>query len=299
MSVAGLQKQLHKANNGYRAHFMEALLSTEATWQPIIDLLSMPVNSNGAIEEHNFATQSPRFSEWVGDRQMSALGVGGWTLKNRNYEGSVWIDRNDLEDDKLGLYTAQIRQLAQNGVLHQFDLIRDLLNANFSTTSYDGVAFFSNSHPLQDSASLNDNLTTGVLSNDAYRAACVLLREMKDSRGEYLNLNCTHLICGNDNEWVAREILKQNVLATGESNVAMGTAQVLIVPGLTSTNWMVADLGKMLKPFVLQKRRPLEFISVTDADSPEVFQRRKFMYGADYRGAVGNAFYQLMVGSVG
>lgn len=299
MSVVGLQKQLHKANNGYRAHFIEALMSTEAIWNPMISALSMPVDSTGAIEEHNFATQSPRFSEWTGSRTEEALGVDGWTLKNRNYEASVWIDRNDLEDDKLGLYTAQIRQLAQNGVLHKFDLIRDLLNANFVTESYDGVSFFNDSHPLQDSASVNDNLTTGTLSNDAYRTACIMLRNMLDSRGENLNLHCTHLICGPDNEWVAKEILHQNVLSTGETNIALGTAQVMVIPGLTTTNWMVADLGQMLKPFVLQNRRPLEFVSVTDADSPQVYDRRKYRYGADYRGAVGNAFYQLMVGSVG
>ena len=299
MSVAGLQDQLVRANNGYRAHFVEQLRKTEAEWMPLLSAITMEIPSMGPSEEHNFGEAAPKMTEWVGDREIGRLGLDGFTLKNKNYANGVEIDRNDLEDDRLGLYVPQIRAMAEEGTLSKVDLLRDLLNGAFADLCYDGQAFFANAHPLSDSSSTNDNLITGVLSNDNYRSACTQLRELKDSRGRYLRMAATHLIVGNDNEWTAKEILNQERLATGETNIARGTAQLLVLPGLTSTNWIVADLGKVLKPIIFQNRRGIQFTEVEDASSPEVFMRRFYQYGADWRGALGYALYQCMVGSEG
>jgi phage major head subunit gpT-like protein len=141
-------------------------------------------------------------------------------------------------------------------------------------------------------------LTTGALTNDNYRTACTLLRKMKNSRGRELKLRCSHLICSEDNEWVAREILTQTRLASGEDNVAARTAQLLVFDGI-GTQWAVADLTKNVKPYIMQNRRGITFQAVTDADSPQVFHRRRYEYGADWRGNVGNAYYQMIVASTG
>ena len=301
MSVANVSQQLFRANRGYRAAFVQEMEAAEAQWMPAVNLLAMDVPSTGPIEEYNFSDAVPRMTEWKDERKISKLGVDGWTLKNVSYANGVEIDRDDLEDDKLGLYMPRIRELARQGVLHKFQLLRDLINngATATYTAWDGQVFFSNSHPLADSASTNDNFLTPVLAEASLQTALAQLSDMRDSQGEYMNLKGTHLIFGNDLQFTAKDILQQERQASGETNIMRGTLQPLHIPGLTSTNWAVADLSHSLKPFVLQNRRGITFTDVTNPDSPEVFMRKRFMYGADWRGAMGYAHYQLMVMSDG
>ncbi|MCA9667370.1 MAG: Mu-like prophage major head subunit gpT family protein [Myxococcales bacterium] len=299
MSVANIQTQLTRANRGYRAAFYEQLESTRARWDPIVNAVTMQVASTGSSEEYNFTDGVPRMAQFKGERNVSRLGVQGFTLTNVEYDNGIEIRRKDLMDDKLGLYMPRIRQLAEMGYLLKLQLIRDLINGGFTSNGYDGTVFFGNSHPLADSSSVNDNLTTGALAEGTFEAALLLLAQMKDSYGEEMGLMATHLLYGSDNIVNAKTLLGQRTLATGEENRWFGAVTPVQIPGLTAGYWVLADLSKPLKPFVLQEREALSFTSVESADHPDVYNRKVFNYGADWRGAAGYAFHELMVGSTG
>ncbi|MEH3093316.1 MAG: Mu-like prophage major head subunit gpT family protein [Agrobacterium cavarae] len=52
----------------------------------------------------------PDFREWVGDRVINNLSKHGYTLVNKDYENTIGVDRNDFDDDNLGMYTPMFQQ---------------------------------------------------------------------------------------------------------------------------------------------------------------------------------------------
>lgn len=299
MSVANLQQQLFRANRNYRALARDSMLKAEAKYLPAVNVLSQQVPSVGSHEEYNWGDAVPRMAEFKGTRNMAALGVDGFVLENKEYDNGVWIRKKDLADDRLGIYNDRIRSLARMGVLLKLTLLRDLINNGFTTgLAYDGLSFFNNSHTLADSTSTNDNLITGALSLTNARAADEQLGQIKDSQGEQMGLSATHVIGDPSIRWTVIEVCRQSVLSTGEENVSVGW-QPLIIPGLTAGYWAVADLSLEVKPFVLQEREALSFTMVMDPEDPDVFNRKLYKFGADWRGRAGYAYYELMVGSTG
>ena len=88
--------------------------------------------------------------EWIGDREVQNLTASDYTIKNKSFELTVGVDRDDVEDDKLGLYTPSIQMLAQSAAAHPDELIFDLLTSGFSAKCFDGQPFFSASHKIGD-----------------------------------------------------------------------------------------------------------------------------------------------------
>lgn len=298
MSVTGLQDQLVKANRSYRAHFLEAAIAGQAKFGPVIDTLCQMEPSTGPGNEYNFGDATPVMVEMEDERPLVPLGVKGWSLDNVTYVNGVSIKVEDFMDDRLGIHRAQISNLATGYWWKLIGLLRGLINGGFAALHYDGVAFFSASHP--NNTFTNDNLATGGLSEANLKLAVTKLRDMRATNGEYLQLAPTHLVYGNDNEWVARDILMQSIQATGEQNMMMGLGlRGIQIPGLATGRWAVMDLSWATKPFIKQDREALSFTEVTAPDSHDVFSRRLFKYGATYRGALGYGHYQFAVGSTG
>jgi len=296
MSIAN---KVTQANRQFRAHFMEQLEQGRAQFEPTLNALLMEFPSDGAGIEHNWSDGIPGLEEWTADRVMGKLGAQRVYVANKPYAAGIEVDRDDLEDDHLGLYYPRIRSLADQYWRHRFEALRDLLNAGATTECWDEKYFFDDDHPLADSSSTNDNLSTAALSEVGVQAAITMARALKDSYGKLLNVNPTHLLYGDDLEWTAKDILMQERQATGETNIMRGTLQGLRIPGMTAASWAVADLSKPLKPFMFQNRRAPEFVEVTDPESEDVFNRKRFKYGVDYRGRTYLGFYQTIVWSAG
>lgn len=290
---------LAQANKGFRALFFQALEQEASLVDKIIGALAMQVQSTGTSEEYKFADTYPKMEEWKAERPMQQLGVESFALTNVTYANGIQVFREEFEDDKLGLVAPRIQALAVEAARHRLELMETLINNAFSGTGYDGVAFFSASHPRKDGGSNQNNLGSGALSASNYEAAMVKLHSIKDNQGRLLRNRVSHLICGVDNEVNALEILQAERGSSGSTNVLRGSAQLLVVPGLTTGYWAVADLSKPLKPLVWQTRRAVEFAALDSLTDEEVFKRRILRWGADYRGVAGYGFWQLMVGSTG
>lgn len=67
------------------------------------DRVAMTVQSATKINDYKFLLQFPMLREWIGDRQIRSLAAGNFTITNRDYEATVEVDRNDIEDDQLGI----------------------------------------------------------------------------------------------------------------------------------------------------------------------------------------------------
>jgi phage major head subunit gpT-like protein len=92
------------------------------------------------------------FRVWLGERVIQALETHAYTIANKNFEDTIAIDRNDIEDDTYGVYEPIIEQLGWDTKIHPdmllFQMIRDSVANPSSVVGYDGQPFFSDSHPV-------------------------------------------------------------------------------------------------------------------------------------------------------
>jgi phage major head subunit gpT-like protein len=89
-------------------------------------------------------------------------------------------------------------------------------------------------------------------------------------------------------------------LTDDSPNPYKGTARLVVNPRLTSaTAWFLHCTSMPVKPFVYQVRKAPNFVEQTDAQTDNVFMRKKFRFGAEARAAGGYAFWQMSYGNRG
>jgi phage major head subunit gpT-like protein len=111
-------------------------------------LIAMMVPSEGRSVDYKFLGDFPMMREWVGERVIKDLSAFHYELVNKDYEATVEVDRNDIQDDQIGVYTPMIQGLGQAAKVHPDVLIFALLKLGFSTICYDGQYFFDTDHPV-------------------------------------------------------------------------------------------------------------------------------------------------------
>lgn len=263
----------------------------------------METKSTAADEKYGWLGNAPMMSEWVDERKLKALNGFSYTLANKDYEGTLSVDRNEIEDDQLGNVNIRIADLVNKAKsAHPRKLFFALLEAGTTGLCYDGAAFFSASH--SEGASGNQsNLLTGAgitlanIETDLNAAEAALIG-FKDDIGEPVNegdislavicppalkalftkLNTAELIGGNTNVWKGKLSL---ILASGRLTAS-------------ATDYYVANTSPGLKPFIHQIRKPVTFTSM-QGESEAGFMRKKYLYGVDSREAFGYGLWQKMV----
>lgn len=123
--------------------------------------VAMEVPSTSAEEHYGWLGAFPRFREWLGDRLLQSLKAYDYTIKNRKFELTIEVERDDIEDDKIGIYKPMFEMLGQESKTHPDELVFAALLAGFTNRCYDGQYFFDTNHPIV----LADG-TTGVYSNN-------------------------------------------------------------------------------------------------------------------------------------
>lgn len=118
-----------------------------------------------------------------------------------------------------------------------------VINDGFSNVGYDGVALFSSSHPLTNSATLGDNLVGGPLTPANVKTAQTKMRKTYNEAGTIIPARARQLWVGPDNEFTAMEIIKsvnQAFELSNTSNVIEGI-QVKVWDYITGDTWILRD----------------------------------------------------------
>ncbi|MCI8524548.1 MAG: head protein [Oscillospiraceae bacterium] len=269
-----------------------------STADPQYKAIATVTPSTTDTETYAWLGDIPGMREWIGDREIQNLTASDYTIKNKDFELTIGVDRNAIEDDKIGLYNPSIEMLAQSAAMHPDELVFDLLGSGFQKTCYDGQPFFSNQHKVGDKAV--PNKTTAQLSLEAYIAARSAMMSITNSKGRALNLVPDTLVVPPALEAKAREILVADYIS-GTRNTMQGTAKPLVVPQLAGHDaaWYLLCTSRPLKPLIYQERKKVRFVSKTDEKDDNVFNRKQFLYGADSRGNAGFGFWQMAYGSDG
>lgn len=281
--------------------YNKAFETTETTWQKV----AMLVPSSGSENNYHWIKNFPRMRLWGGDKAVKSLEGHSYTIVNDDWEATIEVDRNHIDDDNLGIYAPQAQMAGWSAKQLPDEIVSDLFNKAFESRCYDGQYFFDTDHPVGKGVVSNKgtmvlSVATFAAAQGSFGAARTALRKMKDDEGRPLNINPNVLVVPPALEDIANALMKNERLEDGKPNPYKGTAEVVVDAHLTSdTAWFLLDTTKPVKPLVYQERKKPVFVQQTTMDSDNVFMRKKFRYGAEARAAGGYAFWQMAFGSTG
>lgn len=140
-SVAALQV-------GFKKNFQDAFNATrpEADFTKVATV----VPSTSKAETYGWLGKFPKMREWVGDRIVKDMESFGYTVTNKDFEATVGVDRNDIEDDDLGHYSPLMQEMGHSAGQQPDDLVFSLLKSGATELCYDGQYFFDTDHPSFD-----------------------------------------------------------------------------------------------------------------------------------------------------
>lgn len=265
--------------------------------KPTYQRIATVVPSTTESETYAWLGDIPGMREWLGDREVQNLSGSDYTIKNKDFELTVGVGRNAIEDDKIGLYNPSIQMLAESAALHPDELVFSLLSDAFAALCYDGKPFFAADHPVGEKTV--SNKLTDKLSLQSYITARAMMQSFKNSKGRSLGLVPDLLVVPPALEATARDILIADYV-NGTRNTMKDTAEIHVEPRLTSDSaWFLLATKRPLKPIIFQQRKKPKFVSITEETSPNVFMQKTYLYGVDSRDNVGFGFWQMGVGSDG
>lgn len=209
--------------NAFNAAYLSGFGEFQAASE--YDAITHTVTSTTAEETYSWLGDLNGMVEWLGDRQVDNFRQHDFRIKNKDFEKTVEVDRNSIEDDRYGVYSMRFSLLGQAVARHPNELVFPLLKKGHTTECYDGQFFFDTDHPAGN----------GTASN-------------RHGNGDPL--------------------------------------------------WYIMDLSTMFRPIIFQRRKQADVLIRLDReDDPNVFMRKKFIYGTDCRDNVGFGFWQLAAAS--
>lgn len=272
--------------------------------------VAMMVASSGRENRYAWLRLIPRLREWVGERVFRNLEAAGYILANKDYEATLQIARNDIEDDNIGVYAPMAQMLGDQAARWPDDLLLDILTNGQTYLCFDGQPYFSASHPTGQpgsAATYSNYSASGLpLTSANYQTARQTMMSFVGEDGRPLRITPNLLVVPPQLESQGRQILNadftapaaalgQNAAAQYQRNILQGSAELLVVPDLTvdAGGWYLLDMSKPVKPFVFQQRKAPTTVALTDPQNENLFMRKEYVYGVDARGNAGYALPYL------
>ncbi len=136
---------------------------------PQFPRVAMTVPSTTSQNEYGWLGQFPKIREWLGDRVIHNLNAYTYAIKNKPWEMTVQVNRDDIEDDNVGIYTPMFTEMGRATAAFPEELLWPLLNAGFTGLCYDGQYFFDTDHPVLDASGTAQSVSnTGGGSGTAW-----------------------------------------------------------------------------------------------------------------------------------
>lgn len=141
-------------------------------------MIAMSVPSSTATNEYGWLGKFPSAREWLGDRVVQNMKGHGYSITNKDFELTIGVDRNNIEDDDIGIYGPMFEEIGASTGSKACELVYGLLKAGFTTPSYDGQNFFDTSHPV----TLADSTPGTVANTDGGGGTAWFLADLSPQR---------------------------------------------------------------------------------------------------------------------
>ncbi len=283
---------------GFNMQFRHGLELAPETWKSFAGVVPSVTASN----IYPFLEQFSGMREWVGDRQLKSFASQKLEVVNKDYEDTVVVNRNDVEDDQYGLYGTLIAQMGQNAGKLWNELAYEALAGN--NTWLDGSAFFLTTRKYGDNTV--NNKTTSALSETTFNTAYQKMMEYKGHNGKLLGVVPDLLIVGPKLRTAAWDIIKNEfAYDAGDKvqikNVNQNVVDLLVAPELVGDYddyWFLASTRGVVKPVMVQQRKQPVLVRLDRDTDENVFMRKEYLYGTDARGAAFLSFPHLIYGGI-
>lgn len=118
------------------------------------------VPSTTAVEVYPFLKTLPRMREWVGDRVIHSLEGAEFSIKNRKFELTEGVPRDNIDDDSYGLYGPVFQEFGRSSREHPNELAVEVLTEN--PEGYDGQPLFDTDHPVLDEKGVEQSVSNDM-----------------------------------------------------------------------------------------------------------------------------------------
>jgi phage major head subunit gpT-like protein len=143
----------------YKAAFKNAFEQATPDWNKVATKIPSISESN----LYAFLGQFPRLREWIGDRHVKNLAAHAYSLINKDFEATVAVPRNSIEDDQYGVFTPLMEEMGYAAKSHPDERVFAALAAGATDLCYDGQPFFDANHPV--GASTQSNYDSTAVTN--------------------------------------------------------------------------------------------------------------------------------------
>jgi phage major head subunit gpT-like protein len=307
LTPATLQSRWDAATLSFNTLFQQTLLATK----PQHGRVATTLPSNSREEAYPWLDRIPKMRKWVGERRVNDLAARMQVLVNEKYEDTVKLLRTDLEDDKIGLYTPLIQEVARQSAMLPETLVAEAVIAGTSAVVYDGQFFFDTDHPVNmDDASITgpsgaatqaNLLTTHPLSTDNLADAIQTMQAWVGADGLPLEITPDLLVVPPQLRFLGARLLQAELIgaditlsgpthgAAAQSNILKGSLDLFVWPRLAvdPTSYYVLCTTSAVKPFIFQERIAPQFTYLTKPEDQNVFLRDEYLYGVRARCAAG------------
>lgn len=143
---------------GFSTAFRRGLGQAETAYGRIATTVPSSTREN----KYGWLGKLPNLREWLGPRAVQNLAEHDYAIKNKSWELTIGVDRDDIEDDNLGVYEPLFVEMGESVAAQPDMLVFEALKAGFSSPCYDGQYYFDTDHPVLD----EDGDVTSVANTD-------------------------------------------------------------------------------------------------------------------------------------
>jgi phage major head subunit gpT-like protein len=304
--------KIEAAYVGYRTLFNRRLKQAPSVARRIATF----AQTDNVLDRQLWLTKTPKMRRWYGDKTLHKLRGESHPIPTWLHEASVQVPKQDIINDRLGLYSSSIGGMGDAYSWALDDMVCAALCAGVAGTSlgtsYDGQNLIDTDHTaLSVGGTAQSNKVTGALSATTYNSAINKLLSLLDENGNPINVagQRMYLVHGPANREAARAFLQPDAVANGADNVDQGTAIPLCTPWLTARTTTVngvsvtiSGLEWFLIPegsaavIVHEKQMP-DFMSVEEGEF--TFRTGNYLYGIEAEFGFAYGLWQEIAGGPG
>ena len=304
-----LPQQFEKITTaGVRGMILHRLETGPAMW--VVDI-AMRLRSDQAVETYAWLGNTPALREFIGGRTPKELEERGFTISNKDYEGSITIKSKDMRRDKLGMIGIRVNQLSDRANDHPAKLLSQLIMDGEAALCYDGHYFFDTDHKEGRSGRQSNKIGVDVATPakptsdemaDAILDGITAMVKLKDDQGEPMNQGARAFVVMVPTGFM-KAALKASKALLGEGGASATipalkgdfNIRIVINPRLNwTTKFAVFRTDEAAKPFILQEEDIADVIALGDGSEYEKLNQ-EHLYGVDWTGNVGFAYWQHAV----
>jgi len=251
--------------------------------------LAYAIKSNARLDQHAWMMQLPGMREWIGDRLVNEMEFDAINVVNKDFESTVTVKINDIEDDQYGLYTPMIRAMGAAAAKLWMELCIQALvkNGNWA----DGKPFFAANRKLSTGqTSVITNGTKAAFSESAVKDAIVKMRTFMLSANRPAQVSPLYILVGPALEDAAAALFEREFTTDGTgtvSNTSKGRLKVRVsdlLAGEHENKWFVLGEKNGLKAVSVQQRKLPALVAKDKPGDNNVFWQNKAVYGTHARG---------------